>query len=175
MAKDRDTRWGAALLLSRIGDSGGAEKILPDLAKTFPHDTILNSVWIPVARALAQTHANNPVKAVELLESARPYELGIGPNSCGAWPLFYRAQAYLLAHDGQKAAAEYQRIIDHRGVDPGTPIQTLSGLGLARAYALQGDSAKARTAYQDFIAVWKDADTDVLVLKQAKAEYAKLQ
>jgi serine/threonine protein kinase/predicted Zn-dependent protease len=175
MAKDRDTRWGAALLLSRIGDSGGAEKILPDLAKTFPHDTIVNSVWIPVARALAQMHANNPVKAVELLESARPYELGIGPDSCGAWPLFYRAQAYLLAHDGQKAAAEYQRIIAHRGVDPGTPIQTLSGLGLARAYALQGDSAKARTAYQDFIAVWKDADTDVLVLKQAKAEYAKLQ
>jgi eukaryotic-like serine/threonine-protein kinase len=175
VAKDRDTRWGAALLLSRIGDSGGAEKVLPDLAKAFPHDTMLNSVWIPVAHALAEMHANNPAKAVELLESARPYELGIGPNSCGAWPLFYRAQAYLLAHDGQKAAVEYQRILDHRGVDPGTPIQTLSGLGLARAYTLQGESAKARTAYQDFIAVWKDADPDVFILKQAKAEYAKLQ
>lgn len=175
MAKDRDTRWGAALLLSRIGDSGGAEKILPDLAKAFPHDTMLNAVWIPVAHALAEMRSNNPAKAVEVLESARHYELGIGPNSCGAWPVFSRAQAYLLVHDGQKAATEYQRILDHRGVDPGSPIYTLSGLGLARAYALQGDTSKARTTYQDFIGVWKDADPDVPVLKQAKAEYAKLQ
>jgi len=175
MAKDRDTRWGAALLMARIGDSNGAEKILSNLAKEFPHDTMLNSVWIPMARAFAEMRGNNPNKAVELLDKARPYEFGIGPNSCGAWPSFYRAEAYLQARDTQKAQAEYQKILDHRGVDPTTPLYTLSRLGLARVYSLAGDTSNARTAYQDFLGTWKNADWDIPILKQAKAEYAKLQ
>jgi len=146
-----------------------------DLAKEFPSDTMLNAVWVPVARAFAEMHRNNPGKAVELLESARPYELGTGPNACSFWPNYYRGLAYLQAHDGSKAAAEYQRILDHRGVDPANPIYTLSGLGLARAYSLKGDNTKARIAYQDFLGAMKDADPDIPVLKQAEVEYAKLQ
>jgi predicted Zn-dependent protease len=175
MAKDRDTRWGAALILARIGDSNTADKTLADLAKEFPSDTMLNAVWVPVARAFAEMHRNNPGKAVEFLESARPYELGMGPNACSVWPNYYRGLAYLQAHDGPKAAAEYQTVLDHRGVDPANPIYTLSRLGLARAYSLQGDNTKARIAYQDFLGAMKDADPDVPVLKQAKVEYAKLE
>ena len=110
-----------------------------------------------------------------MLESPRPYELGGAPNGCSYWPNYVRAEAFLLARDGVKAAAEYQRILDHRGIDPTSPMYALARLGLARAYALQGETAKARTAYQDFLANWKDADPDVPVLKEAKAEYAKLQ
>jgi predicted Zn-dependent protease len=175
MAKDRDTRWGAALLLARVGDSNASDKMFGELAKEFPNDTTLNLVWIPISRAISEMGRKNPAKAVEILESARPYELGTGPNSCSYWANYIRGEAYLKAHDGQKAAAEYQRILDHRGVDPADPIYALSRVGLARAYAFQGDNTQARAAYQDFLAGWKDADPDVAILKQAKAEYAKLQ
>lgn len=175
MAKDRDTRTEAAMLMARTGNASGAERILADLAKQYPNDTMLNSGWIPMARATAEIQNNNSGKAVELMESARPYELGSGPLSLGYWPNYVRAEAYLKAHDGAKAATEYKIILDHQGVDPVNPLYALAHLSLGRAYALQGDSAKARTAYQDFLAIWKDADLDVPVLKQAKAEYAKLQ
>jgi len=174
MAKDRDTQWGVGLLLASIGDASG-ERMLSDLAKKFPRDTMLNSVWLPLAQALAQMRSNNPNKAIELLEKARPYEFGMGPNSCSIWPSFYRARAYLQARDAQKAQAEYRKILDHRGIDPTSPLYTLSGLGLGRAYALAGDTSNARTAYQDFLGTLKDADADIPILKQAKAEYAKLQ
>jgi eukaryotic-like serine/threonine-protein kinase len=175
MAKDRDTRWGVALLLARVGDSSTAEKMFADLAKEFPNDTMLNSVWIPIAHSMAEMRRNDRAKAIEILEDARPYELGAGPNSCTYWANYVRAEAYLKAHDGQRAASEYQKILDHRGVDPANPIYSLSRVGLARAYSLQGNTAKARTAYQDFFGAWKDADPDIPILKQAKAEYAKLQ
>ena len=175
MAKDRDTRWGAALLLARVGDSNAADSMFAQLAREFPDDTTLNSVWIPISQAISDMRRNSPAKAVEVLESARPYELGMGPNSCSYWANYIRGEAYLKAHEGQKAASEYQRILDNRGVDPANPIYALSRVGLARAYSLQGDNTKARTAYQDFFATWKDADPDVPVFKQAKAEYAKLQ
>jgi tetratricopeptide (TPR) repeat protein len=175
MAQDRDTRWGAALLLARIGDSSAAEKMFTNLAKEFPNDTMLKSVWIPIAHSIVEMRSDNPAKAIEVLESARPYELGAGPNSCSYWANYVRGEVYLRARDGRKAAAEYQRILDHRGVDPASPLYSLSRVGLARAYSLQGDTTKARTAYQDFLADWKDADPDVPILNQAKAEYAKLQ
>jgi predicted Zn-dependent protease len=136
---------------------------------------MLNSAWIPIAHATEEIRRGNPARAVELLEAARPYELGSGPNACSYWINYIRGEAYLKAHDGAKAAAEYQKILDHRGVDPVSPLYTLSSLGLGRAYALQGDSAKSRTAYQDFFGTWKDADPDVPILKEAKTEYAKLQ
>ena len=175
MANDKDTRSGAASVMARIGDAAGAEKVFADLAKGSPNDTILNSAWIPIARATAEIRHGNPAKAVELLESARPYEFGSGPNACGYSVNYVRGEAYLKSHDGAKAAAEYQKILDHRGVDPVNPLYALSTLGLGRAYALQGDAAKSRTAYQDFFAAWKDADPDVPILKEARAEYAKLQ
>ena len=91
------------------------------------------------------------------------------------FPVFVRGEAYLAAHKGSEAAAEFQKILDHRGLVLNQPIGALAHLGLGRAYVLQGDTAKARTAYQDFLTLWKDADPDIPILKQAKVEYAKLQ
>jgi serine/threonine protein kinase/Flp pilus assembly protein TadD len=173
--KDRDTREEAMDLLARTGDASGAEKLATELAQEFPNDTMLNSVWIPIDRAFTEIRRNNGSKAVALLESARPYELGQGPNSCNYWANYARGEAYRAAHDGANAAAEYQKILDHQGVEAVSPLYALAHLGLGRAYALQADNAKARTAYQDFFATSKDGDPEVPILKQAKGEYAKLQ
>jgi tetratricopeptide (TPR) repeat protein len=118
---------------------------------------------------------NKPQDAVTALEVVRPYELGTGPTGSGYDSIYLRGLAYLKLKDGAKAGAEFQRILDHRGVGPRDPEYSLSHLNLGRAYVIQGDSAKARTAYQDFFAAWKDADPDVPVLKTAKAEYDKLK
>jgi serine/threonine protein kinase/Flp pilus assembly protein TadD len=173
--KDRDTREEAMDLLARTGDASGAEKLATALAQEFPNDTMLNSVWSPIARAFTEIRRNNGSKAVALLESARPYELGQGPNSCNYWVNYARGEAYRVAHDGANAAVEYQKILDHQGVEAVSPLYALAHLGLGRAYALQADNAKARTAYQDFFATSKDGDPEIPILKQAKAEYAKLQ
>ncbi|PYV73334.1 MAG: hypothetical protein DMG97_11415, partial [Acidobacteria bacterium] len=175
IAKDRDTRAAAMDLLARTGDAAEAEKLAQELAKEFPSGTMLNSAWIPIARAVIEIHRNNGSKAVALLENTRAYELGQGPNSCNYWANYTRAEGYRVAHDGANAAAEYQKILDHRGVEAVSPLYALAHLGLGRASVLQGDNGKARTAYQDFFAETKDADPDVPVVKQAKAEYAKLQ
>jgi serine/threonine protein kinase/Flp pilus assembly protein TadD len=173
--KDRDTREEAMDLLARTGDASGAEKLATALAQEFPNDTMLNSVWSPIARAFTEIRRNNGSKAVALLESARPYELGQGPNSCNYWVNYARGEAYRVAHDGANAAVEYQKILDHQGVEAVSPLYALAHLGLGRACALQADNAKARTAYQDFFATSKDGDPEIPILKQAKAEYAKLQ
>jgi len=175
LANDRDTRVPAMVLLARTGDAAGAEKLAGELAKEFPSDTMLNSVWIPLARAFTEIRRDNGSKAVALLEGARAYELGRGPNSCDYWPVYVRAEAFLKAHDGASAVAEYQKILDHQGVEAVSPLYALAHLGLGRAYVLQGDSAKARTAYQDFLAAMKDAAPDIPILKEAKAEYEKLK
>jgi tetratricopeptide (TPR) repeat protein len=116
-----------------------------------------------------------PAEAIAALEPVRPYELGDGPHGTGFLPNHLRGLAYLQQRDGAEAAAEFQRILDHQGVGPTDPLYPLAYLNLARAYVLQGDQAKARTAYQDFFAKWKDADPDVPILKEAKTEYTKLQ
>jgi predicted Zn-dependent protease len=121
---------------------------------------------------LIEINHDNPAAALEYLEKLRPYELGLVTT---LWTNYDRGRAYLKLKKGPEAAAEFQHVLDHRGVDPAGLEYALSYLGLARAYALPGDSAKSRTAYQDFFALWKDADPDIPVLKQAKAEYAKLQ
>jgi tetratricopeptide (TPR) repeat protein len=108
------------------------------------------------------------------LEAAAPYEMGSPPLGASYWPMYVRGEAYLRLRNGAKAATEYQKILDRHGIDPTSQLYPLARLGLARAYALQGDTAKAKAAYQDFFAAWKDADPDVPVLKEAKAEYAKL-
>jgi hypothetical protein len=117
---------------------------------------------------------NQPDKAIAALEPARSYEMGTGPRSGGFMPNHLRGMAYLQLRDGAKAAAEFQRILDHQGVSAWDVIYPLARLNLGRAFALQGENAKARTAYQDFFAAWKDADPDIPILKTAKAEYAKL-
>ena len=116
-------------------------------------------------------------KSLVFLEAAAPYELGEPPQfQLGTlYPAYIRGQAQLMAHNGAAAATEFQKFLDHRGIVLNFPLGALAHLGLARAYALSGDAAKARTAYQDFFALWKDADPDIPILKEAKAEYAKLQ
>ena len=124
---------------------------------------------------LQQLASNQPADAVKTLEAIRSYEFGTGPRSLGCTPLFFRGLAYLKLHDAAKAGAEFQRILEHRGAAGWAIEYPLAQLNLGRAYAMQGDSAKARTAYQDFFTMWKDADRDVPVLKAAKAEYEKLK
>ena len=118
----------------------------------------------------------NPQKAIESLGVTTPYDLG-SPNTWygPAVPAYVRGEANLAAHEGAEAAGEFRKILEHPGLVGNAPIGALAHLGLGRAYALQGDTAKAKSAYQDFLTLWKDADPDIPVLKQAKAEYAKLQ
>jgi len=172
---EKGIRVAAAIALARIGDANRAEKLLEEEAKAFPLDTLINNAQIPVARAIIELQRNNPSKAISLLEPARPYEFGAGPGATGYAPNFVRGLAYLASHNGAGAAEEFQKILDHSGINPADPFLPLAHLGLGRANALQGEKAKARTAYQDFFALWKDADPDIPLLQEAKAQYAKLQ
>jgi predicted Zn-dependent protease len=142
------------------------------LEKRFPVDTLLRDYWLPTTRAAIEVNRSNPAKAIELLQAAAAYELA--PSYSQLYPVYVRGQAYLLLHRGNEAAAELEKFLDHRGLVMNCPLGALARLGLARAYALQGDTAKARTTYQDFLTLWKDAEPDVPIFKQAKAEYAKL-
>jgi eukaryotic-like serine/threonine-protein kinase len=149
------------------------------LAKRYPVDTLVNGYWLPVIRAAGELERKNASRAIELLAPAQQYELS-SPTpavSVGAplFPPYLRGEAYLAAHRGAEAAAEFQKLIDYKNLVGNYPLAALAHLGLGRAYVLQGDTAKARTAYQDFLALWKDADGDVPVLQQAKAEYAKIK
>jgi tetratricopeptide (TPR) repeat protein len=154
------------------GDVGRAQAITADLSRRFPADTPLHAVSIPMVEALAAMNRKAPQEAIERLQVAAPYELGVGQ---ALLPIYIRGLAYLQAKRGAEAAAEFQKIVDHRGIAPVGPEHSLAKLGLGRAYVMSGDAAKARAAYQDFLALWKDADPDIPILKQAKAEYAKLQ
>ena len=151
---------------------------MDELAKSFPQDTVMQSVWLPTIRAQKETGRKSPARSIELLQTAAPYELGMlsgsATNAC-LYPVYVRAEAYLSAQQGLLAAAEFQKILNHRGLLWNCATGALARLGLGRAYVLQGDIAKARAAYQDFLALWKDADPEIPILKQAKAEYAKLQ
>jgi tetratricopeptide (TPR) repeat protein/predicted Ser/Thr protein kinase len=174
ISQDRDTRAIVMVVLPRTGDTTRSQKISEDLIRQYPTDTLLNKVFVPVAQAASDLQRNQPAQAVARLEIATPYELGSGPSTAGYWVNYIRGEAFLASKQGAKAAAEYQRILDHRGIDPGDVTYNLSHLGLGRAYALQGNTTAAKSAYQDFFAAWKDADPDLPVLKQAKAEYEKL-
>jgi serine/threonine protein kinase/Tfp pilus assembly protein PilF len=174
LAPNRDVRAIAALALARVGDTAGAEKLAAELDKTFPLDTMVQRYWLPTIRAGVALERKDPNRAIELLKVASTIELsgGVFEALC---PGYLRGEAYLLLHDGNRAAAEFQKFIDHRGLVSNFPWGALARLGLARAYALQGDTAKARAAYQDFLTLWRDADPDIPILKEAKAEYAKLK
>jgi eukaryotic-like serine/threonine-protein kinase len=173
--QDRDTRELAALALAQIGDTVNARKAADELSRDFPKATAVQAVCIPMVRALGELQRDRPQEAVNALEPARKYELGTGPGAAGFWPVYIRGQAFLRMHDGAKAAAEFQKILDHRGAVALTEVYPVAHLGLARAYVQEGDTAKSRAAYQDFFALWKDADPDIPILKQAKAEYTHLQ
>ena len=176
LAPNRDVRAEAALALARAGDTAGAEKLAAELDKTLPLDTLVQRYWLPTIRASVALQGNDPSRAIELLRAASTIELGSPTNlEIFLCPVYVRGEAYILLHDGNAAAAEFQKFLDHRGLVVNFPWGALARLGLARAYAMQGDTAKAREAYQDFLTLWKDADPDIPTLIQAKAEYAKLR
>ena len=176
MAPNRDVQAIAALALARAGDTAGAEKLAAELDRTFPLDTLVQRYWLPTIRAAVALEHKDPNRAIELLKAASTIELGeITQLTIFLCPAYLRGEAYLMLHDGNRAAAEFQKFIDHRGVVMNFPWGALARLGLARAYAMQGDTAKAKAAYQDFLTLWKDADPDIPILKEAKAEYTKLQ
>jgi tetratricopeptide (TPR) repeat protein len=176
LAPNGFVREVAALALARAGDTTGAEKLAAELDKTSPQDTLVQRYWLPTIRAAVALDRKDPNRAIELLKVTSPIELSIPTNlviiMC---PVYLRGEAYLMLHDGNRAVAEFQKFIDHWGLVGNFPWGALARLGLARAYALQGDTVKARAAYQDFLTLWKDADPDVPILKEAKTEYAKLQ
>jgi serine/threonine protein kinase/tetratricopeptide (TPR) repeat protein len=173
-APGHDIKILAALVLARVGDESGAERLAAELEKSDPSSTVLMNYWLPVIRSAIQVHEGHPAKAVSLLEVAAPYELG-NPSPFGnLYPVYLRGQGYLLAHDGRAAAAEFQKMIDHPGIVLNYPTGALALVQLGRAEAMSGEGGKARKVYEDFFALWKDADPDIPILKQAKAEYAKL-
>ena len=165
-----------AVALARAGDTVGAEKLAAELDRSYPLGTLVQRYWLSTIRAAVALERKDPRRAIELLKEASPLDLS-APTilSVELLPVYLRGESYLVLHDGRGAAAEFQKFIDHRGLVGNFPWGALARLGLARAYAMQGDTAKARAAYQDFLTLWNDADADVPVLKEAKAEYAKLK
>jgi serine/threonine protein kinase len=161
----------AAYAFALAGDASRAQSLVGEVTKERPSDTIANRYDIPTVLAVVESNRNNPGKAVEILQPVLPYDLASKRRLQSAYE---RGQAYLLLHKGNDAAAEFQKLLDHPGIVGNSILGALAHLQLGRAYATAGDTSKARSAYQDFFAIWKDADPDIPILKQAKAEYAKL-
>ena len=173
-----DIRVLVALALARAGDSDRAQEMADELQKENPLNTMINGYWLPTIRSAVEINRKNPGKAIQILETAARYELGDpAPTGFGSslYPVYLRGQAYLLLRQGSAAGAEFQKYVDHSSVVNSYPLGVLARLGLARAYTLQKDTIRARGAYQDFFAIWKDADPDIPILREAKAEYARLQ
>jgi tetratricopeptide (TPR) repeat protein/class 3 adenylate cyclase len=166
----------SAIAFALAGDVANANRCIDDLTKRFPQNTVVQTRYLPMARSALALNSGNAQAALEALSPAAPYELGHTNEdfTFALYPIYFRGQAYLAAKNGAAAAAEFQKILDHASIVGNEPIGALAHLGLGRAYALSGDTVKAKTAYQDFLALWKDADADVPLLTQAKAEYAKL-
>jgi serine/threonine protein kinase/tetratricopeptide (TPR) repeat protein len=173
MSDNPDTRWEAALAYAAAGDAAKSVSLLESAMRDAPDDHFLRTMVGAEGRAMQQLGRNQASEAVNTLEAVRNYEFGTGPRSLGATPVYVRGLAYLKLHDGAQAVAEFQRILDHRGATGWGIEYPLAQVHLGRAYAMQGDTAKARTAYQDFFAMWKEADADVPVLQAARAEYEK--
>jgi DNA-binding winged helix-turn-helix (wHTH) protein/tetratricopeptide (TPR) repeat protein len=172
LASNRDVLERVALTLALAGDTAAAEKLAAELDRTFPLDTLVQRYRLPAITAAVALQHKDAKRAVELLQVTSPIELG---DNGEPFPIYLRGEAYLMLHDGNAAAAEFQKFIDHRGRVGNFPWGALARLQLARACALSGDKTKAKIAYQDFLTLWKNADPDIPALKQAKAEYAKLQ
>ena len=173
----RDVESISAVAMALAGDSVQAKRLGDDLNERFPEDTIVQMIYLPTIRATTALKDHDENAALEALKSSAPYELGQTTQSVNffLYPVYIRGEAFLGMHQGTVAATEFQKILDHPGLVVNEPIGALAHLQVGRAYAMQGDSAKAKAAYQDFLALWKDADPDIPILKQAKAEYAKLQ
>jgi tetratricopeptide (TPR) repeat protein len=179
LSKGKEVEYGAAFAQALAGDSAVAQAMADDLEHRFPEDTSAKFFYVPSLRALAALDRHDPAKAVEWLQLSSPYELGV-PQSCffgffGAmYPVYVRGEAYLALHQGAQAAVEFQKIVDHRGIVISDPVGALARLQLGRAYLMAGDQAKAKAAYRDFLSLWKDADSNIPILDQARLEYARL-
>jgi len=180
LSKGSDIESLIALALALAGETQQAQKLAADLETGFPEDTLVQSTYLPAIRGEIALQEKNPELAIQALSPASSHELAQPKLAnlaqiLGLLPVYLRGQAYLALQKGPEAAAEFQKLIDHRGVVVNAPTGALAHLGLGRAYVLSGDTAKARAAYDDFFALWKDADPDIPILVQAKAEYAQLQ
>jgi DNA-binding winged helix-turn-helix (wHTH) protein/tetratricopeptide (TPR) repeat protein len=180
LASNREVEYGAAVAAGLAGDSRQAEALAGKLESEFPEDSSIRFSYLPVIRAILALKRNDANGALNALEPATPYELGAprGAVTCffgSLYPILFRGEAYLAAHRGPEAAHEFQKLIDHRSVMTGDPVSSLAGYGLARSYALSGDTKNARKQYEDFLALWKDADPDLPLLHQARAELTRLQ
>ncbi len=176
LSPGRDVKVLAALALARNGDAARAGSLVEDLKKSYPANEMLQLYWLPTINASIEISAGHSSQALTYLQAAAPYELGQAASFLNClYPAYVRGSAFLLAHNGTAAAAEFQKLLDHKGIVVNFVTGALSQLQLGRAYEMAGDHAKAKAAYQAFFALWKDADADIPILIQAKAEYAKLQ
>ena len=179
LSNGRDVEYGAAFALALSGDLSRSQALANDLEQRFPEDTMVRFSYVPALRALSALNHGEPARAVDMLRIAAPYDLAVpGLNFLGffgsLYPAYVRGQGYLATRKGSEAAMEFQKILDHRGIVFADPVDAMARLQLGRAFALAGDTTKAKTAYQDFLTLWKDADPGIPVLEQARAEYARL-
>jgi tetratricopeptide (TPR) repeat protein len=170
--------YAIALAFAYADNAGMSKDLAVRLARRFPTDTVVQSNYLPTLRGKLSLKTSRFQSAIDVLRTASPYETGL-PDGAYTWqamyPVYVRGEAYLAARDGNRAAEEFRKILDHRGIVLYEPIGALANLQLGRAYFMAGETAKAKAAYNDFLALWKDADPDIPILQQAKAEYAKLQ
>ncbi len=175
LSKDREVEYCAAYAMALSGETSQAQGMADDLARRFPENTVVRFSYLPVIRAQLALNSGDPAKAIEELQAAAPYEVGAARDFCGALhPVYVRGEAYLAMAKGQLAAAEFQKILDHRGVVGSEPIGALVHLQMGRALALAGETDKAKQAYEDFFGEWAGADAAIPVLKRARDEYVNL-
>jgi len=179
LAKGRDVEYAAAFALALSGDLSQSQRLAADLEKRFPEDTPVQFEYLPTLAALSALAHRAPLDAVARLQLAVPYDFAVPGTAFfarfgGLYTAYVRGQAYLAAGRGQEAATEFQKVLNHRGIVLADPIGALAHLQLGRAYVISGDRTKAKSAYENFLAIWKDADRDIPLLEQARVEYAKL-
>jgi eukaryotic-like serine/threonine-protein kinase len=180
LTNGRDVKYAAALALGLAGDSSRSKALADDLDTRFPEDTFVRFTYLPVLRALSAMHRGRPAESVERLQPALRYELAVNGLNLrlylgGLHSAYIRGESFVAGHQYAEATAEFQKILDHRGIVGADPIGALAHVQLGRTFALAGDTVKAKLAYGDFLTLWKDADSDIPILVQAKAEYARLQ
>jgi predicted Zn-dependent protease len=180
LSTNREVRYGVAWALALSGESSRAQALADDLERRFPEDTSIRFGYLPTLRAQIALNGGDSAKARELLEATAPRELSVLRSSISGlfgalYPIYVRGEAFLAAHQGAAAAAEFQKILDHRGIVVSDPVGALARLQIARAFAMAGDKGRAQAAYRDFLTLWVDADTDIPILRRAKAEYGGLK